>query len=140
MEPQTNWGQSRLELTSNPGGMIDAPPHNRDAGFSLLNRPIDFTACASGGEHWVGRRHGFGGAQRSRPTPGMQAPVRQEWLLKRHEDIIEPELPIIDRFPDDAFYRQGLRSKVQRVGTNASPMEESNQHGNRRSSLWTRSL
>ena len=33
------------------------------------------------------------------PTPGMpavQAPVRQEWLLKRHEEIIEPELPIID--------------------------------------------
>ena len=77
------------------------------------------------------------------PTPGMpavQAPVRQEWLDKRHEEIIEPDLPIIDRFPDDAFYRQGLRSKVQRVGTNASPMEESNQHGNRRSSLWTRSL
>jgi hypothetical protein len=33
-------------------------------------------------------------------------PVRQEWLPKRHEEIIEPELPIIDRFPDDAFYRQ----------------------------------
>ena len=33
------------------------------------------------------------------PTPGMpavQTPVRQEWLLKRHEEIIEPELPIID--------------------------------------------
>jgi L-fuconolactonase len=33
------------------------------------------------------------------PTPGMpavQAPVRQEWLLKRHEEIIEPELAIID--------------------------------------------
>ena len=33
------------------------------------------------------------------PTPGMpavQAPVRQEWLDKRHEEIIEPELPIID--------------------------------------------
>ena len=32
-------------------------------------------------------------------TPGMpavQAPVRQEWLDKRHEEIIEPELPIID--------------------------------------------
>jgi L-fuconolactonase len=33
------------------------------------------------------------------PTPGMpavQAPVRQDWLDKRHEAIIEPELPIID--------------------------------------------
>src|SRR5215469_15740822 len=33
------------------------------------------------------------------PTPGMpavQAPVRQDWLDKRHEEIIEPELPIID--------------------------------------------
>jgi predicted TIM-barrel fold metal-dependent hydrolase len=33
------------------------------------------------------------------PAPGMpavQAPVRQEWLLKGHEEIIEPELPIID--------------------------------------------
>jgi predicted TIM-barrel fold metal-dependent hydrolase len=32
-------------------------------------------------------------------TPGMpavQAPVRQDWLDKRHEEIIEPELPIID--------------------------------------------
>jgi predicted TIM-barrel fold metal-dependent hydrolase len=28
--------------------------------------------------------------------PAVQAPVRQEWLLKRHEEIIEPELPIID--------------------------------------------
>ena len=33
------------------------------------------------------------------PTPGMpavQAPVRQDSLDKRHEEIIEPELPIID--------------------------------------------
>jgi L-fuconolactonase len=33
------------------------------------------------------------------PPPGMpavQAPVRQDWLGKRHEEIIEPELPIID--------------------------------------------
>jgi predicted TIM-barrel fold metal-dependent hydrolase len=33
------------------------------------------------------------------PTPGMpavQAPVRQEWLDKQHEAIIDPELPIID--------------------------------------------
>ena len=33
------------------------------------------------------------------PSPGMpavQAPVRQDWLDKRHEEIIEPELPIID--------------------------------------------
>jgi hypothetical protein len=33
------------------------------------------------------------------PSPGMpavQAPVRQGWLDKRHEEIIEPELPIID--------------------------------------------
>jgi predicted TIM-barrel fold metal-dependent hydrolase len=29
-------------------------------------------------------------------TPGMPAPVRQDWLDKRHEEIIEPELPIID--------------------------------------------
>ena len=33
------------------------------------------------------------------PAPGMpavQAPVRQDWLDKRREAIIEPELPIID--------------------------------------------
>ena len=33
------------------------------------------------------------------PAPGMpavQAPVRQDWLDKRREEIIEPELPIID--------------------------------------------
>jgi L-fuconolactonase len=33
------------------------------------------------------------------PPPGMpavQAPVRQDWLDKRHEEIIEPALPIID--------------------------------------------
>ena len=33
------------------------------------------------------------------PSPGMpavQAPIRQNWLDKRHEEIIEPELPIID--------------------------------------------
>jgi len=28
--------------------------------------------------------------------PAVQAPVRQDWLDKRHEEIIEPELPIID--------------------------------------------
>jgi len=33
------------------------------------------------------------------PAPAVlpvQAPVRQDWLDKRHEEIIEPELPIID--------------------------------------------
>ena len=29
-------------------------------------------------------------------TPAVQAPVRQDWLDKRHEEIIEPDLPIID--------------------------------------------
>jgi len=78
-------------------------PHDRDAGFSPLNRRIDFTACASGGEHWVGRRHGFWRCTALSPKGPrrlacrrLQAPVRQEWLLKRHEEIIEPELPIID--------------------------------------------
>jgi len=28
--------------------------------------------------------------------PAVQAPVRQDWLDKRHEAIIEPELPIVD--------------------------------------------
>jgi hypothetical protein len=28
--------------------------------------------------------------------PAVQAPVRQDWLDKRHEEIIEPGLPIID--------------------------------------------
>src|SRR5215831_425917 len=29
-------------------------------------------------------------------TPAVQAPVRQDWLDKSREAIIEPELPIID--------------------------------------------
>ena len=28
--------------------------------------------------------------------PGRHAPIRQDWLDKRHEEIIEPELPIVD--------------------------------------------
>ena len=35
------------------------------------------------------------GNPRSAVLP-IQAPVRQDWLDKRHEEIIEPELPIID--------------------------------------------
>src|SRR5262249_34710192 len=39
------------------------------------------------------------GLAQGTPPPGMpavQAPVRQDWLDKRHEEIIEPALPIID--------------------------------------------
>jgi L-fuconolactonase len=32
----------------------------------------------------------------SQIPPGRHAPVRPDWLDKRHEDIIEPDLPIID--------------------------------------------
>jgi L-fuconolactonase len=37
-------------------------------------------------------------AQGTPPSPVLpiQAPVRQDWLDKRHEEIIEPDLPIID--------------------------------------------
>ena len=28
--------------------------------------------------------------------PGRHAPIRQDWLDKRREEIIEPDLPIVD--------------------------------------------
>ena len=28
--------------------------------------------------------------------PGRHAPIRQDWLEKRREEIIEPNLPIVD--------------------------------------------
>ena len=35
--------------------------------------------------------------RRTRPiTFAIQAPIRQDWLDKRHEKIIEPDLPIVD--------------------------------------------
>jgi L-fuconolactonase len=62
-----------------------------------------------GGCYW--REAGLAGAAAATPgaalaqqapqpaAPGMptvQAPVRQQWLDKHHEEIIEPELPIVD--------------------------------------------
>ena len=35
-------------------------------------------------------------AGRTRRPVTFEAPIRQDWLDKRHEEIIEPDLPMID--------------------------------------------
>ena len=102
-ECQNQLETESVELTSNPGGNDDAPAHKCDAGFSPLNRRIDFTACLLAGS--TGLVAATGLAVRSAlaqgtPTPGMpavQAPIRQDWLDENAiEEIIEPDLPIVD--------------------------------------------
>jgi predicted TIM-barrel fold metal-dependent hydrolase len=53
-----------------------------------------------------------------RSAPAIQAPIRQDWLDRRHEEIIEPELPIIDPHhhlwdrPGYRYLFQDLRADV----------------------------
>jgi hypothetical protein len=65
--------------------------------------PISRRALLAGGAGLVGAAAAASGAlaqQAAAPAapgmPAVQAPVRQDWLDKRHEEIIEPALPIVD--------------------------------------------
>src|SRR5215475_7238731 len=44
-------------------------------------------------EHQPGRSQPM---PQSAILPGRHAPVRPDWLAKRREDILEPDLPIVD--------------------------------------------
>jgi L-fuconolactonase len=58
--------------------------------------------------------------RRRRSTPAIQAPIRQEWLDRRHEEIIEPELPIIDphhHLWDRPGYRYLLQDLLADIGS-----------------------
>ena len=45
-------------------------------------------------------------------TSSIQAPVRQAWLEKRHEAIIDPDIPIVD--PHHHFWdRPGYRYLIE---------------------------
>jgi L-fuconolactonase len=77
------------------------PKQGNFAVFSMLNRRrlIKPWNCATG-------RGRVGGAQeqprenttvpQSAIPPGRHAPIRPDWLDRRHEEIIEPDLPIVD--------------------------------------------
>ena len=65
--------------------------------------PISRRSLLAGGAGLVGAAAAASGAlaqQAAAPAapgmPAVQAPVRQDWLDKRHEEIIEPALPIVD--------------------------------------------
>ena len=55
---------------------------------------------------------------RRRSTPAIQAPIRQDWLDRHNEEILEPELPIIDPHhhlwdrPGYSYLLQDLRADV----------------------------
>jgi L-fuconolactonase len=88
---------------SNPGGttMPETTITTQDTAHEPAEEPISRRVLLAGGAGLVGAAavaSGTAHAQGS-PPPGMptvQAPVRQDWLDKRHEEIIEPALPIID--------------------------------------------
>ena len=64
--------------------------------------PISRRSLLAGGAGLVGAAAASGALaqQAAAPAvpgmPAVQAPVRQDWLDKRHEEIIEPALPIVD--------------------------------------------
>ena len=65
--------------------------------------PISRRSLLAGGAGLVGAAAAASGAlaqQAAAPAapgmPAVQAPVRQDWLDKRHEEVIEPALPIVD--------------------------------------------
>jgi L-fuconolactonase len=65
--------------------------------------PISRRSLLAGGAGLVGAAAAASGAfaqQAAAPAapgmPAVQAPVRPDWLDKRHEEIIEPALPIVD--------------------------------------------
>src|SRR3974390_3493490 len=52
------------------------------------------------------------GTRGRRSTPPIQAPIRQDWLDRRHEENIEPELPVLD--PHHHLWdRPGYRYLIQ---------------------------
>jgi predicted TIM-barrel fold metal-dependent hydrolase len=76
---------------------------SENATVRQTKEPISRRSLLAGSAAVVGAAAAASGAlaqQAAAPvTPGMpavQAPVRQDWLDKRHEEIIEPALPIVD--------------------------------------------
>ena len=74
-----------------------------EAGVRQTKEPISRRSLLAGSAGLVGAAAAASGAfaqQAAAPAapamPAVQAPVRQDWLDKRHEEIIEPALPIID--------------------------------------------
>jgi hypothetical protein len=85
----------------------------------------NLTANTSGGRRWARRCRSRDilprtliANRRWRSTPAIQAPIRQDWLDRQHEEIIEPELPIIDPHhhlwdrPGYRYLFQDLRADV----------------------------
>jgi L-fuconolactonase len=81
--------------------MQDITTEAQHALCSSLEGPISRRILLAGGAGLVGATALAARPAQAQGTPPpavlpIQAPVRQDWLDKRHEEIIEPDLPIID--------------------------------------------
>jgi hypothetical protein len=82
--------------------------------------------------------------RRQRRTPAIQAPIRQDWLDRRHEEIIDPELPIIDPYRVGELLDGVRRDEKKQTIDNPSPKTKPHVvifiHGIRARALWQNEL
>ena len=80
--------------------MAQTPIVDQETIWQQAKEPISRRALLAGSAGLIGAAavvSGIALVRRTRPiTFAIQAPIRQDWLDKRHEKIIEPDLPIVD--------------------------------------------
>ena len=80
--------------------MAQTPIVDQETVCQQAKEPISRRALLAGSAGLIGAAavvSGIALVRRTRPiTFAIQAPIRQDWLDKRHEEIIEPDLPIVD--------------------------------------------
>ena len=103
--------------------MPQTPISDQETVRRLAKGPISRRTVLAWSSPLVGAAAGASGIalllRTRRPTTfAIQAPIRQDWLDNRREEIVEPDLPIIDPHhhlwdrPDDRYLFQDLRADI----------------------------